>query len=160
MQVREIARTEYPLLEGFLFDAIFIPEGIELPPREIVFEPEIYIYIKDFGLDTDCGVIAEHEGEIIGAAWTRIIPAYGRIDNDTPELSISVLSKYRGQGVGTMLMNSLFELLRARGYRRTSLSVQQDNPAVRFYKRLGYIITDEKLNHVGHEDYIMVKNLI
>jgi ribosomal protein S18 acetylase RimI-like enzyme len=30
---------------------------------------------------------------------------------------------------------------------------------VRFYKRLGYKITDEKFDHAGHEDYIMVKNL-
>jgi len=45
------------------------------------------------------------------------------------------------------------------GYKRTSLSVQQNNPAVRFYERLGYTITDEKLDHAGHEDYIMVKEL-
>lgn len=56
-------------------------------------------------------------------------------------------------------MNHLFELLRERSYKRTSLSVQQNNPTVRFYKRLGYIITDEKLDHAGHEDYIMVKYL-
>jgi len=36
---------------------------------------------------------------------------------------------------------------------------QKDNSAVRFYARLGYEITDEKLDHAGHEDYIMVKHL-
>jgi len=41
----------------------------------------------------------------------------------------------------------------------TSLSVQQNNPAVRFYQRLGYTITDEKTDHAGHDDYAMVKNL-
>ena len=56
--------------------------------------------------------------------------------------------------------NSLFDLLQERDYKRTSLSVQQNNPAVRFYKRLGYAITDEKPDHAGHEDYIMVKNLL
>ena len=30
---------------------------------------------------------------------------------------------------------------------------------MRFYKRLGYIITDEKLDHVGNADYIMSKEL-
>jgi ribosomal protein S18 acetylase RimI-like enzyme len=158
IQVREIAKKEYPLLEGFLYYAIFIPEGEKPPPREVIFEPEIYVYIKGFGLNSDCGVVAERDGEIVGAAWTRIIPAYGHIDNDTPELAISVLPEHRGQGVGAMLMNRLFELLRERGYRRTSLSVQQNNPAVRFYRRLGYNVTGEKLDHVGHEDYIMVKN--
>jgi ribosomal protein S18 acetylase RimI-like enzyme len=157
--IREIKKTEYPLLEDFLYNAIYIPKGVEYPPREIIFEPEIYVYIKDFGIDTDCGFVAEQDGVIIGAAWTRIIPAYGHIDNDTPELAISVLSEYRSRGVGTMLMSSLFDQLRKRGYRRTSLSVQQDNPAVRFYTRLGYRTTDEKLDHAGHEDYIMVKEL-
>jgi len=153
IQIREIAEDEYPLLEDFLYNAIFIPQGEKSPPREIIFKPEIYIYIKDFGSETDCGVVAESGGKIIGAAWTRIIPAYGHIADDTPELAISVLPKHRGRGVGTMLMNSLFDLLRERGFKRTSLSVQKSNPAVRFYKRLGYTIVDEK-----HEDYIMVKN--
>ena len=114
IQVREIARAEYPVLEDFLYNAIFIPKGEEYPSREIIFEPEIYVYVKDFGFDTDCGVIAERDGTIIGAAWTRIIPAYGHIDDDTPELAISVLPIERGQGVGTLLMNRLFELLQAR----------------------------------------------
>lgn len=56
-------------------------------------------------------------------------------------------------------MNHLFELLRGRGYKRTSLSVQKDNPALRLYKRLGYSITGEKMDHANHEDYIMVKEL-
>jgi len=158
--VREIENYEYPVLEDFLYYAIFIPEGEECPPREIIFEPEIYVYIKDFGLDTDCGLVAECDGRIIGAAWTRSIPAYGHIDECTPELAISVLAEYRGRGIGTMLINSLFDLLRERGYKRTSLSVQQNNPAVRLYGRLGYKITDEKLDHVGNEDFIMVKDLL
>jgi ribosomal protein S18 acetylase RimI-like enzyme len=56
-------------------------------------------------------------------------------------------------------MKKLFEVLRANGYVQTSLSVQKDNDAVRFYKRLGYRITEEKLDHVGNEDFIMIKDL-
>jgi len=157
--IRKIEKTEYPVLEDFLYNAIYIPEGEQWPSREIIYDPEIYIYVKDFGLDTDCGVVAECDGAIIGVAWTRIIPAYGHLDENTPELAISILPEYRNQGIGAMLMNRLFDLLRERGYKRTSLSVQQNNPAVRFYERLGYIVTDEKIDHAGHEDYIMVKNL-
>ena len=156
--IREIQITEYPQLEDFLYHAIFLPPGTEPLPHEIIFEPEIFVYIDDFGnQDGDCGVAAEIDGKLVGAAWTRIIPAYGHIDAETPELAISVLPGYRGQGIGTMLIRHLFELLCKRGYRRTSLSVQKDNPAVRLYKRLGYEISDEKLDHAGHEDYIMVK---
>jgi ribosomal protein S18 acetylase RimI-like enzyme len=136
-----------------------LPPGESPPPRQVIFEHEIYIYIKDFGNETDCGVIAEQGGKAVGAAWTRIILGYGNIDNNTPELAISVLPEYRGQGIGNMLMNSLFELLYKYGYKRTSLSVQKNNPAVQFYKRLGYKIVSEKIDHIGNEDLVMVKEL-
>ena len=157
--IKEITPVDYSKLEGFLYNAIFIPEGEEYPARDIIFQPEIYVYVKDFGGKDDCGVVADIYGQLVGAAWARIIPAYGNIDDKTPELAISVLPDYRGQGIGTDLMNGLFELLRKRGYARTSLSVQQNNPAVRFYERLGYIVTDEKKDHAGHDDFIMVKEL-
>jgi len=160
IKIREILKSEYPVLDDFLYHAIFIPPGETYPPYEIIFDPEIYIYVKDFGKPTDCCFVAENEdGKIVGAAWTRIIPAYGHLDENTPELAISILPEYRGLDIGTKLMMNLFNELRNREYKRTSLSVQQNNPAVRFYKRLGYEITDEKLDHAGHEDYIMVKEL-
>ena len=159
VKIRAIKETEYPLLEDFLYNAIFLPPGSEPVPREIIFEPEIYIYVKDFGRADDCCLVAELDGEIIGVAWARIIPAYGHIDDETPELAISVLSEYRGKGVGTMLMSCLFEQLRGGGYMRTSLSVQKDNPAVRFYERLGYRIIGERLDSANNEDYLMVKEL-
>jgi ribosomal protein S18 acetylase RimI-like enzyme len=154
LKIRPILSNEYAVLEEFVYHAIFLPLGVEPLPREVIFEPEIFVYIKDFGGKDDCCVVAEQDGQIVGAAWTRIIPAYGHIDNETPELAISVLPTLRGQGIGSKMMQSLFELLRERGYKQTSLSVQKDNPAVRFYKRLGYEITGEKI-----EDYLMVKEL-
>ena len=159
LKIREIQSQEYPVLEDFLYNAIFLPPDAAPVPREIIFDPEIYIYIKDFGKEDDCGVVAEENGKIIGAAWTRIISAYGHIDSQTPELAISVLPEWRGKSIGTQMMNCLFYQLRKRGYKQTSLSVQKDNPAVRFYERLGYEISGERLDHVGHEDYLMIKNL-
>jgi ribosomal protein S18 acetylase RimI-like enzyme len=159
MNIRPIHISEYPVLEDFLYNAIYIPEGEEYPPYEIIFEPEIYIYVKDFGGKDDSGVVAELDGKIVGAAWTRIIPAYGHINDQTPELAISVLPNFRGQEIGTKMMNYLFKLLRERGYKQTSLSVQKNNPAVRFYQRLGYEVTGERLDDANHEDYLMLKKL-
>jgi len=34
---------EYKCLPEFLYQAIFIPKGMELPPREIINDPEILI---------------------------------------------------------------------------------------------------------------------
>ena len=159
LTIRQILREEYSVLEDFLYHAIFLPPGVEPLARKIIFEPEIFVYIKDFGGKDDCGLLAEQDGQIIGAAWTRIIPAYGHIDDKTPELAISVLPNFRGKGVGSKIMESLFDLLRERGYQRTSLSVQKDNPAVRFYERLGYEIIEGRIDHANHEDFLMIKYL-
>jgi Acetyltransferases len=159
-KIRDIKEADYECLPELLYQAIFIPEGEESPPRDIINDPEIFIYIKDFGRQVgDLGVVAEQNGQIVGAAWTRIIQAYGHINDEVPELAISLLPEFRGYGIGTKMMKKLFAVLRDKGYNRTSLSVQTNNPAVRFYKRLGYEITKEKLDHVGNEDYIMVKEL-
>ena len=109
-KIREIVPADYPLLDDFLYHAIYIPESEEYPAREIIFQPEIYVYVKDFGDKDDCGVVAEMDGRLVGAAWARIIPAYGNIDAQTPELAISILPEFRGRGIGTDLMNVLFEL--------------------------------------------------
>ena len=159
-RVRLMRESDYVCLPEFLYQSIFIPAGTELPPRDIINKPEIFIYIKDFGAKPgDQGVVAEQNGQVIGAAWTRIMPAYGHIDDDTPELAISILPEFRAYGTGTKLMKKLFGVLRGNGYRQTSLSVQKNNPAVRFYKRLGYEVMSEKLDCAGQEDYIMIKNL-
>ena len=152
--VREIEAADYPLLEDFLYHAVFQPPGGPTIPREVIFQPEVYVYIKDFGVWDDCGVVAELDGKVIGIAWTRIIPGFGHIDPQTPELAISVLPQHRGLGVGALLMTKLFELLRGRGYRQTSLAVQRENAAARFYTRLGYETIRE-----NDEEFIMLKKL-
>ena len=137
--IRVITEADYSMLNEFLYQAIFVPQGEKPPHKAVINRPEIFIYIEDFGRKTgDLGVVAEYCGNIVGAAWTRIIPAYGYLDSDTPELAISLLPKYRGKGIGTKLMEALFNLLIKKGYKQTSLSVQKDNPAVRFYEKLGY----------------------
>jgi len=159
-KVREMCVSDYEFLPEFLYQALYIPEGEEWPSRDIINDPNIFIYIKDFGTQPgDLGVVAERNGQIIGAAWTRIIPAYGHINKNTPELAISVLPEFRSHGIGSKLMRKLFDSLRKNGYKQTSLSVQKDNPAVRFYQRLGYTMSGERLDHAGHEDYLMIKEL-
>jgi len=154
--VREIEKRNHPLLGDFLYHAVFVPPGQLPAARDVIFEPDVYVYINGFGAGAgDCGVVAEEaDGQVIGMAWTRIIPGYGHIDKQTPELAISVLPELRGQGVGSLLMARLFELLRERGYSRTSLAVQQQNAAARFYARLGYEVVGQ-----NDEEFIMLKVL-
>ncbi|MCL1895311.1 MAG: GNAT family N-acetyltransferase [Clostridiales bacterium] len=177
-KIRQIEPSEYRLLEDFFYHAIFVPPGVATPARDIIYDPKLFIYVDGFGGEGDCGVVADLGGrigggddcgvaadlggiaggsaspQVIGAAWARIIPAYGYIDDETPELAISVLPDYRGQGVGTGLLTHLFGLLRERGCRQTSLSVHKLNAAARLYLRMGYEVFRE-----NDEDYIMVKVL-
>jgi len=159
-KVRVMRASDYGCLPEFLYQAIYVPEGTKAPEREIINNPDIRVYIKDFGSQRgDLGVVAEQNGHIIGAAWTRIIPGYGSVDQNTPELAVSVLPPFRGQGTGARLMKKLFDLLRENGYSRTSLSVQKDNPAARFYLRLGYKVAEDRSDHAGRGDYLMIKEL-
>lgn len=159
-KIRVMEQSDHECLNEFLYQAIYIPKREDVPPRNIINVPEIFTYIKNFGEEIgDLGVVAEQNGQIVGVAWTRIIHAYGHIDENIPELAISLFPEFRGYGIGTKLMNKLFTVLKEKGYSQTSLSVQKDNPAVRFYLRLGYEIINDKVDHAGHEDYLMIKTL-
>ena len=143
--IREIRPEEHNLLREFLYQAIYLPVGVDPPPRSVIDLPELQIYIADFGTQPgDHCLVAEVGEKVVGAAWCRIMEDYGHIDNDTPSLAISLLPEYRGQGTGTQLLNGLLLLLRENGYQRASLSVQKENPALHLYQRVGFQIAAEK----------------
>lgn len=153
--IREIKKSEYILLEEFLYEAIFIPEGSKTPPRTIINTPELQVYISKFGsLKDDICLVAEVAGKVIGAVWVRIMDDYGHIDNDTPSFAISLYKEYRGLGIGTNLMKDMLLLLKEKGYSKASLSVQKNNYALEMYKKLGFEIIDE-----NEEEYIMINYL-
>ena len=153
-KIREIRKNEYSVLSDFLYEAIFIPEGMDKPPKSIIEQPELQVYIKDFGKEDDWCFVAEIKGKIVGAVWVRIMNDYGHIDNETPSFAISLYEEYRNMGIGTALMRDMLEFLKNKGYRRTSLSVQKVNYAVRMYQKVGFEVIDE-----NEEEYIMVCRL-
>ena len=153
--IRKLRSKEVDLLKDFLYEAIFIPEGVAPPDRDIVEQPELRLYYDDFGQGpADHCLLAEADGRIIGAVWTRIMNDYGHVDDETPSFAISLFSEYRGQGIGTRLMKEMLSLLKDHGYRQASLAVQKANYAVRMYRNVGFEIIDE-----NEEEYIMVCRL-
>ena len=154
-KIRFKSEEEVGVLEDFLYEAIYVPEGESAPPRSIINQPELQVYISDFGKEKDdIGMVAEADGQIIGAVWVRIMNDYGHIDNNTPSFAISVYKDYRGLGTGTDLMKEMLRVLKARGYKQASLSVQKANYAVRMYQKVGFQIVDE-----NEEEYIMLCQL-
>ena len=155
MIIREIKQAAYPLLENFLYEAIFIPDGVEPPPKSIIYRPELQVYISEFGKSKhDIALVADINGKIVGAVWVRIMNDYGHIDDKTPSFAISVYKEYRGKGIGTALMSEMLAILKKRGYKQASLSVQKKNFAAEMYRKLGFKIIDE-----NEEEYLMVKKL-
>lgn len=153
--IREIQEQEYPLLDNFLYEAIFIPEGIEPPPKTIIASPELQVYVERFGeLKDDWGLVAEVDGNVVGAVWVRIMNDYGHIDDETPSLAISLYKEYRGFGIGTAMMKEILALLKTHGYKQVSLSVQKANYAARLYLKIDFEIVRE-----NEEEYIMVRFL-
>ena len=154
--IREIRPQEIPLLEDFLYEAVFIPEGVAPPPKTIVKNEDLQVYVRDFGLlpDDKC-LVVEADMKIVGAVWCRIMNDYGHIDDDTPSLAISLYKEYRNQGIGSDLLGQMLQLLRQDGYHKVSLSVQKENYAAGMYLKAGFEIWKET-----PEEYIMVCNLV
>ncbi len=154
-KIRKILEREVSLLQDFLYEAIFVPEGMLTPPKSIINQPELQVYITDFGKKKDdIGLVAEVDKKVVGAVWVRIMDDYGHIDNDTPSFAISLYKDYRGFGIGTDLMKEMLRILKDRGYKQASLAVQKANYAVRMYQKTGFEIVDE-----NGEEYIMLCRL-
>jgi len=153
--IRSLKEKEYKLLEEFLYQAIYIPEGFSPLERSILQDPDLQMYVEDFGQKVgDFAFAAEENGQIVGIVWVRLMKDYGYYNDKTPSLSISLLPEFRSKGLGQQLMIAMLNLLKSKGYPSVSLSVSKENPAVRFYRRFGFVIVEDR-----QDDYLMVSTL-
>lgn len=153
-QIREIRKSEYEILEDFLYEAIYVPRGTDKPPKSIINKPELQVYIENFGKEDDWCLVAEVKDKIVGAVWVRIMNDYGHIDDETPSFAIAVYEEYRHLGIGMELMRAMLKFLKDKGYKKASLSVQKANYAVGLYRKAGFEVVNENM-----EEYIMVCRL-
>lgn len=137
-------RAEYEaFMWELLYKAIFEARETDRPNRDIKDLPDLKHYIEHWGeKEGDYGLIALDEGnQPMGAIWVRRFsafePAWGFVDDKTPELNIALLPKCRNQGVGTQLMMQMLGYLKGR-VDQVSLSVNPNNPSVRLYERFGF----------------------
>ena len=126
-------------------------ERAPLSLAEILARPDFADYVDHWLRDDDIGVVAEDEhGELVGAAWCRHFPehdpGYGFIDSSIPEVTIGVAAPVRGHGVGSELLTELATVASRRGVKALSLSVEKANPAIRLYRKQGYIVVRDEGN--------------
>ncbi len=143
LTIRRAGGSDLPFLRDMAFLAArWRPRRDVEEKARIPEDDHVARYVDGWGRPGDVGVIAELDGQPVGAAWLRLLgrncPGYGFIDERTPELSVAVAASRRGAGVGSRLLGGLLEAAAAVGYEAVSLSVEADNPALQLYERLGF----------------------
>jgi GNAT superfamily N-acetyltransferase len=152
-EIKPLTKEDLKFQEEMLYQSLYVPDDKEVYPREIVFNPLIFKYIKDWGRPGDFGYVVElkEKKEKIAAAWYRLYPfsekGFGFISPEIPEVSIAVDYHYRHHGIGTHLMLALIENAKNMGYKALSLSINPENDAIHLYHRLGFEIVESEGPH-------------
>ena len=90
--------------------------------------------------------IAELDGKgLIGQCFVSLKGSRPELADGTKRAYIygfRVQPQFRNLGIGTMMMHTLEDDLKQRGFQRVTLNVSQDNHAARrFYERMQYVVT-------------------
>ena len=142
--IKPFEKKDLPFLWEMLYQSIYVPEGQEVPSRDVLKEPAIEKYLSHWGKEHDHALVAVNENNYpIGAVWIRLLDqenaGYGFVDNNTPELGMAIESSYRGLGVGKNLLSKMMDLAKDLGYSAISLSVDTRNKnALRLYENSGF----------------------
>lgn len=158
-KIRHLKEGEHVILENMLYEAIYQSETVDSPlPYEVIFTPDLFIYISQWGRNGDYCMALEYKNKIVGAVWSRIFSnekrGYGFIDCMIPELSIAISKEHRNKQLGTMLIIRMLRHLKTSGYKSVSLSVSKGNYAIRLYQKVGFEIYEKREN-----DYVMIVDL-
>lgn len=127
-------------------------------PAAVIDQPDLARYVVGWPRPDDLGIIALAGDRRIGGAWLRFFAAddaaYGFVGTDVPELAVAVVDRWRGRGIGRVLLAELAAAAQRRGIGAISLSVRRTNPAAALYRRAGYRVVAQ-----GPDSDTMVKHL-
>ncbi|MGZ4148593.1 MAG: N-acetyltransferase family protein [Actinomycetota bacterium] len=160
MNIRPATRDDVRFLKDMLYEAArWNPDWPREPIEEVLADPMLVRYHEGWGRTGDGGVLAELDGQPVGAAWYRLFatdaPGYGFVDEKIPELSIAVAPLHRRKGIGEALLRSCMVQAREEGFQALSLSVAAHNRSRMMYQRAGF----EKVAESGGDSWTMVANL-
>lgn len=145
--IRRASAADGEFLADMLVAAVnWSPEWKRRSRRRVLSDPRTARYIAGWPRDTDLGVIAEADSAPASAAWVRFFPAdapaYGFVRPEVPELTIGVVSSWRGGGVGRALLQAIAATAAAAGIGGISLSVERKNFARGLYLSEGFTVVD------------------
>jgi GNAT superfamily N-acetyltransferase len=141
--IRNLRPQEASFLKEMLFKAIFVPPGEPALPASICDHPDLLKYHQNWGQEGDFALLALVEKQAVGAAWYRLHSpenaGYGFVAANIPEINIALMPAYRGQGIGSALLDVLIKSAQEDGFPALSLSVDLRNPAKHLYLRKGFV---------------------
>jgi ribosomal protein S18 acetylase RimI-like enzyme len=139
--IQPLTPADEPILWEMLYQALRTQHDV--PPREVVRQPEYARYVEGWGRAGDTGFVAydaEKRDELLGAVWFRV-PSDALEEQATPELAFAVKSGHRKRGIGAALLT---QLVKANPhYSAVSMRAAANNPAVRLYERFGFKIVQQ-----------------
>jgi ribosomal protein S18 acetylase RimI-like enzyme len=162
MNIRPVMPEDLPFLRKMMYEAArWNPDWPREPIEEVLADPILLRYHQAWGRRGDGGVVAEIDGEPVGAAWYRLFeedkPGYGFVDEKTPELSIAVVPLHRRKGIGEAVLRSCMVQAREEGFQALSLSVAVHNRSRMMYQKAGFEKVAESGD--GGDHWTMVANL-
>lgn len=119
--------------------------------REDVSEPVNERYIAAFNqIQNDPNneiIVAIHKNEIVGMMQLTYIPSLSHIGSKRCIVGgVRVQSPYRGQGLGTKIINWGIQKAESIGCEMVQITSDKQRPeAIRFYEKLGFKATHEGL---------------
>jgi GNAT superfamily N-acetyltransferase len=141
--VRPVVAEDTPFLQRMLYEAVNTRPGKTWPAFEVSMrEPRNRRFWFEWGRDGDVGVVADHEGRAIGAAWIRRFEGddLEAVDDPSiPVMAIGIERDHRSVGVGGLLLDGLIESARRARVEVMALTVNTWNePALRLYAGRGF----------------------
>jgi GNAT superfamily N-acetyltransferase len=139
--LRVIRPDDADLLPTFYYWTLYVQRSKSAPPVEILQQAPFLYYTQDWGREGDIGFLLENvaNNQVIGMTWFRQFyshhAGFGFINDQIPELTISIHPHYRGRGLGSQLLARLIQQARMEGFTGLSLSVHRHSPAIEFYQR-------------------------
>ncbi|MFC0271896.1 GNAT family N-acetyltransferase [Metabacillus herbersteinensis] len=129
-----------------LEDAYTVRRLVFVAEQQVPEEEEIDQYEQEAD-----HIVLYDDKKPVGAARFRVVDGIGKLER------ICVLSDYRGNGAGKLLMNKLEEIAQTKGIQKLKLNAQTHAEA--FYKHFGYDTVSGEFMDAGIPHVTMIKSV-
>ncbi len=101
-------------------------------------------------------IVAETESdEIVGFAAGGDI-FQGDYPYDAEGYAFYIIKEYQQKGIGTLLLKELVKFLLSFGFKSMIIWILEENPACKFYEKLGGVAKERKIDKFGEEEFSLV----